>query len=74
MEAGSSSRIRWSQTDQKPTITEIISLNRLCRLGNVQGMEENRIPPKKGLYINLEIMRLRGRPGNRWQDGVREDG
>jgi len=36
-------------------------------------MEENRIP-KKVLYMNLEARRLRGRPRNRWQDKVREDG
>jgi hypothetical protein len=36
-------------------------------------MEENRIP-KKLLYMNLETTRLRGRPRNRWQDVVREDG
>jgi hypothetical protein len=36
-------------------------------------MEENRIP-KRVLYMNLETTRLRGRPRNRWQDGVREDG
>jgi len=36
-------------------------------------MEENRIP-EKVLYMNLESMRLRGRPRNRWQDEVREDG
>jgi hypothetical protein len=36
-------------------------------------MEENRIP-KKVLYTNLETTRLRGRPRNRWQDEVREDG
>jgi hypothetical protein len=24
--------------------------------------------------MNLETMRLRGRPRSRWQDGVREDG
>jgi hypothetical protein len=35
-------------------------------------MEENRIP-KRVFYINLET-RLRGRPRNRWQDEVREDG
>jgi hypothetical protein len=34
-------------------------------------MEENRIP-KRVLYMNLET-RLRGRPGNRLQDGGRED-
>jgi hypothetical protein len=36
-------------------------------------MEENRIP-KRVLYMNLGITRLRGRPRNRWQDEVREDG
>jgi hypothetical protein len=36
-------------------------------------MEENRIP-KRVLYMNLESMAPRGRPRNRWQDYVREDG
>ena len=36
-------------------------------------MEENRIP-KGVLYMNLGTTRLRGRPRNRWQDGVRGDG
>jgi hypothetical protein len=36
-------------------------------------MEGNRIT-KKVLYMNLETTRLRGRPRNRWQDEVREDG
>jgi hypothetical protein len=36
-------------------------------------MEENRIP-KRVLYINSESSRPRGRPRNRWQDEVREDG
>jgi hypothetical protein len=36
-------------------------------------MEENRIP-KRVLYMNLETTRLRGRPRNRRQDEVREDG
>jgi len=35
-------------------------------------MEENRIS-KRVLYMNLGT-RLRGRPRNRWQDEVREDG
>ena len=26
------------------------------------------------LYMNLEATRLRGRPRNRWQEEVREDG
>jgi hypothetical protein len=36
-------------------------------------MEENRIP-KRVLYMNSETTRLRGRPRNRWQHEVREDG
>jgi len=36
-------------------------------------MEGKRIP-KKILHMNLKTMRLRGRPRNRWQDEVREDG
>jgi hypothetical protein len=36
-------------------------------------MEENRIP-KRVLYMNLESTRQRGRPRNRWQDEVTEDG
>jgi hypothetical protein len=36
-------------------------------------MEEKRIP-KRDLYVNLGTTRLRGRPRNRWQDEVREDG
>jgi hypothetical protein len=58
---------------KKPTITETINLNRLCWFGHVQRMEENRIP-KRVLYMNLESKRPRGRPRNRWQDEVREDG
>jgi len=30
--------------------------------------------PKRVLYMNFGTTRLRGRPRNRWQDGVREDG
>ena len=41
--------------------------------GHVQRMEENRIP-KNVLDMNLETTRFRGRPRNRWQDEVREDG
>jgi hypothetical protein len=36
-------------------------------------MEVNGIP-KRVLYMNLESTRPRGRPRNRWQDEVREDG
>jgi hypothetical protein len=36
-------------------------------------MEENRIP-RRVLYMNLETTRPRGRPRNRWQNEVREDG
>jgi len=36
-------------------------------------MEENRTH-QKVLYMNLGTKRLRGRPRNRWQDEVREDG
>jgi len=36
-------------------------------------MEENRIP-KTLLCMNVGTTRLRGRPQNRWQDEVREDG
>jgi hypothetical protein len=30
--------------------------------------------PKRVLYMNLETTRPRGRPRNRWQDEVREEG
>jgi hypothetical protein len=36
-------------------------------------MEENRIA-KGVFYMNLGKTRLRGRPKNRWQNQVREDG
>jgi hypothetical protein len=36
-------------------------------------MEENRIPERVS-YMNLETTRLRGKPRNRRQDEVREDG
>jgi hypothetical protein len=58
---------------KKPTVIETIRLNRLRWFGHVQRMEENRIP-KRVLYMNLGTTRLRGRPRNRWQDEVREDG
>jgi len=58
---------------KKPTIIEIIRLNRLHWFGHVQRMDENRIS-KRVLYMNLGKTRLKGRPRNRWQDEVREDG
>jgi hypothetical protein len=36
-------------------------------------MEENRIPNRVS-YVNLETIRPRGRPRNKWQNEVREDG
>ena len=58
---------------KRHTVTEIRRLNRLCWFGHVQRMEENRIP-KRVLYMNLGTKRLRGKPRNRWQDEVKEDG
>ena len=58
---------------KKTTITETVRLNRLRWFGHVQRMEENRIH-RRVLCMNLETKRLRGRPRNRWQDEVREDG
>jgi len=58
---------------KKPTITKAIRLNRLLWFRHVQRMEENTIPIRI-LYMNLGTKRLRGRPKNRWQDEVKEDG
>jgi len=58
---------------KKPSKIEKIRVNRLRWFGHVQRMEENRIP-KRLLYMNLGTTSLRGRPTNRWQDEVREDG
>jgi len=58
---------------KKPTIIETIRSNRLRWFGHVQRIEENTIP-KRVVYMNLGTTRLRGRPRNRWQDEVREDG
>jgi len=58
---------------KKPAVTETIRLNRLRWFGHVQRMDEIRIP-NKVLYVNLETTRLRGRPSNRLQEEVREDG
>jgi hypothetical protein len=57
---------------KKLTVIETMRLNRLCWFGHVQKMEENRIPIRV-LYMSLGT-RLRGRPRNREQDEVREDG
>ena len=57
----------------KPTVTERVRLNRLRWFGDVQRMEENRIP-RRVLYMNLGTTRLRGRPRNIRQDEVRQDG
>ena len=51
----------------------MLKKERLRWFGHVQRMEENRIP-RRVLYMNLGTARLRGRPRNRWQDEVREDG
>ena len=58
---------------KKPTIIETIRLNKLRWFGHVQRVEGNRIP-KRVLYMNLGTTRFKGRPRNRWQDEVREDG
>ena len=54
-------------------VIETLRLNRLRWFGHVQRMEENGIT-KRVLYMDLETTRLRGKPRNRWQDEVREDG
>ena len=63
----------YASVKKKPAVIETLRLNRLRWFGHVQRMEENRIP-KRILYMNLGTTRLRGRPRNRWQDEVREDG
>jgi hypothetical protein len=60
----------YARVKKKPTIIETIRLNRLRWFGQVQRMEENRIP-KRVLCMNLGATRLRGRPRNRWQYEVR---
>jgi hypothetical protein len=54
-----------------PTITEKIRLHRLRWFGHVQRMEEN---SQTSIYMNVVSTRPRGRPKNRWQDEVIEDG
>ena len=61
------------QVLKKSTIIETIRLNRLRWFGHLQKLEENRMP-KRVLYMNLGTTRLRGRPRNRWQDEMRDDG
>jgi len=56
-----------------PTIIETIRLNKLRWFGHEQRMEENRITGRV-VYMNLGTTRLRGRPRNRWQDEVGDDG
>jgi hypothetical protein len=58
---------------KKAPIIETVKLSRLRWFGHVLRMEEKRIP-KRVLHMNLGTTRLRGRPRNRWQDEVREDG
>jgi hypothetical protein len=58
---------------KKPTTIETIRLNRLRWFVHIQRMDDNRIP-KRVLCMNLGTTRLRGRPRNRWQDEVTEDG
>jgi hypothetical protein len=54
-------------------ITETVILDTLRWFWHIQRIEGNRIP--KGVsYMDLEATRLGGRPWNRWQDEVREDG
>jgi hypothetical protein len=57
---------------KNPTIIETIRLNRICWFGHVQRLEEN-IIPKRVLCMHLGTTKLRGRPRNRWQNGVKED-
>jgi hypothetical protein len=58
---------------KKCTIMEAVRLNRLCLFGHIQRIEENRIL-KRVLCMNFGTTSLRGRPRNKWQDEVREDG
>jgi hypothetical protein len=58
---------------KKPTIIETVTLYRLRWFGHVKRLEKNRIS-NKVLYRNLETTRLSGRPINRWQYEMREDG
>jgi len=57
---------------KKPTITETIRLIEYIGLDMYREWKKTHFP--EVLYMNLETTRLRGRPRNRWQDEVREDG
>jgi hypothetical protein len=65
--------MKFKQLLNNPTVTETITLYRLLWFLYVQGMGENRIP-RRVFYMNLVTTRLRGRPRNRRQHEVREDG
>jgi hypothetical protein len=54
-------------------LTEVLWFKDFNVVHIIQRMKENRIP-KRVLYMNLGTTRLRGRPRNRWQGEVREDG
>jgi hypothetical protein len=58
---------------KNPTITETIRVHRLRWFGHVQRMEENRLP-KRVLSMKVGATRPRGRPRNRVQEVVSEDG
>jgi hypothetical protein len=58
---------------KNPTVTETIRVHKLRWFGHLQRMEENRIP-KRVLSMKVEATRPRGRPRNRWQDEVSDDG
>jgi hypothetical protein len=55
----------------KTNITETIRLHRYTALDMYTECKKTEFP--RVLYMNLEKS-LRGRPRNRWQDEVREDG
>ena len=61
---------------KKPMIIEAIRLNWLnyVGLGVYREWKKTGFPKEYYIYMNLGTTRLRGRPRNRWQDEVREDG
>jgi hypothetical protein len=60
----------WSSADNADTVMKIVTY-KICLDTK---SEIGPAIPKNVLYMNLETTRLRGRPRNRWQDEVREDG